>query len=76
YWTASTSIGILESWRIRRSMEGMELKPPDDETKGKKPRKAARVPEKKGFFGKLADAVDKQQSRSRQLSAGKKKRDR
>ncbi|MDP6107616.1 MAG: membrane protein insertase YidC, partial [Candidatus Brocadiia bacterium] len=76
YWTTSTSIGILESWLIRRRMEGMELKPPDDEAKGKKPWKAGRVPEKKGFFGKLVDAVDKQQSRSRQLSAGKKKRDR
>jgi len=74
YWTTSTSIGILESWLIRRRMEGMELKPVDEQRKAAKGARPGTQPAKRGLLDKLMGAMEQHEKKSR-LQAAKKKRE-
>lgn len=77
YWTASTSIGILESWLVRRKMRGVVLKPKEEQAKPTKPtkgRQQARAPEKKGLFGMMLEKLAEQQKKSEKLAARKNRR--
>ena len=72
YWTASTSLGILEQWLIRRRMAGQEIKPVKEEgDKAKRGKGAGAAPEKPGFFGRMMEAVEEQTRKSQQAQKQK-----
>jgi len=74
YIATSTFLGILEQHLVRKHLAKMELELLDEggAEKGKK-KSSPKKPEKMGLFGKLLDAVERQQRESRKLKSRKRK---
>ncbi len=71
YWTASSALGILEQWLIRRRMAGMELTPVGQEQKPKKRTPRPSEARKPGLLGRVVRQIEEQQKKSEKVRSSK-----
>ena len=73
YWTASTSIGLLEQWLIRKRLAKTQIRSVEEQQAAAKRGKRSREPARKGIFERLTEAVDTQQKKSQMAQSRRKK---
>jgi len=73
YWTASTSIGMLEQWLIRRRLADMQIRSVEEQQAAAKRGQRSREPARKGLFERLTEAVETQQKKGQVAQNRRKK---
>ena len=64
YWTASSALGMLEQWLVRRTAGQIKLEPVGQEEPQSRSARQAAQPRKEGFWQRLMLRVQQQQKRA------------